>query len=299
MRRRKRRGAGNDLGVDRRAQRLRQLDELGVGAAVRDGVAGDDQRTLRLRQHRGGFRDRCRIAAQPRRHARRRRQVDLALGLEDVAGQRQEHRAGRRRQRRLRRAMHEPRQVGEPLHLGGPFHQRPRQCRQVGPQDRLGGVEIEVVLAGGDEDRAPRLLRVVEHAHGVAEPGRDVQVDDREPAGRLRIAVGHADDDRLLQGEHVAQVVLGRERVHQRQFGGARIAEDDVDALLLEQLQEGTLSGHEGHYCLLRSSLRGRDFRPRTGIRNHEALSSSRRVSDGRMRLTPSTASMGNDWQFA
>ena len=89
--------------------------------------------------------------------------------------------------------MHEPRQVGEALHLGRPFHQRPRERRQVGPQDRLGGVEVEVVLAGGDEDRAARLLRVVEHAHGVAEPGRDVQVDDRELAGRLRIAVGHAD----------------------------------------------------------------------------------------------------------
>ena len=82
-----------------------------------------------------------------------------------------------------------------------------------------------VVLAGGDQNRAARLLRVVEHAHGIAEAGRDVQVDDRELAGGLRIAVRHADDRRLLQAEHVAQLVVDRERVHQRQFGGARIAE--------------------------------------------------------------------------
>ncbi len=142
--------------------------------------------------------------------------------------------------------MHQPRQVGEAMHFRRPFHQRPRDRRQVGPQDRLGGVEFLVVLTGGDEDRRARLLRVVEHAHGVAEAGRDVEIDHRELAGRLRIAVRHADDGRLLQAEHVAQLVVDRERVHQRQFGGAGIAENDVDAFLLEQLQEGALSGHGG-----------------------------------------------------
>ena len=212
--------------------------------AVRHRVAGDDQRTLGLRQQRRGFLDRRRIAAQPRRHPRRRQQIELALGFQDIARQRQEHRPGRRRQRGLGRAMHQPRQIGEPMHFGGPFHQRPRDRRQVGPQDRLGDVEILIVLAGGDQDRGARLLRVVEHAHGVAEAGRDVKVDHRELARRLRIAVRHADDGRFLQAEHVAQLVVDRERVHQRQFGGAGIAEQNVDALLLEQFQEGAFSGH-------------------------------------------------------
>ena len=117
---------------------------------------------------------------------------------------------------------------------------------------RIGSVALKllVVLAGGDEDRRARLLRVVEHAHGVAEAGRDVEVDHRELARRLRIAVRHADDGRLLQAEHVAQLVVDRERIHQRQFGGAGIAEHDVDAFLLEQLQEGALSGHGGQEFL-------------------------------------------------
>ena len=51
----------------------------------------------------------------------------------------------------------------------------------------------------------------------------------------------------FLSAEHVAQLVVDRERVHQRQFGGAGIAEQDIDALLFEQLQEGALSGHCGH----------------------------------------------------
>jgi hypothetical protein len=90
------------------------------------------------------------------------------------------------------------------------------------------------VLPGGDQDRAAGLLCVVQHAHGIAEAGRDVKIDHGELAGGLRVAVGHADHGRFLQAEHVAQLVVDRERVHQRQFGGAGIAEQNLDALLLE-----------------------------------------------------------------
>ena len=102
------------------------------------------------------------------------------------------------------------------------------------------------MLAGGDQDRAAGLLRVVEHAHGVAEAGRDVKIDDRELAGGLRVTVGHADHARFLQSEHVAQLVFDRERVHQRQFGGAGIAEQDLHAFLLEELEKGAFSTHCG-----------------------------------------------------
>ena len=139
-----------------------------------------------------------------------------------------------------------PRQVGDAADLVGPFDERPRQPRQVGREDRLGDDELVVLLAGGDQDRRGRLLGVVQHPHGVAEPGRDVEVRHRELAGRLRVAVGHRHHGGLLQAEHVAQLVLGRERVHQRQLGGAGIAEQNLDAFLLEQLQEGALSGHDG-----------------------------------------------------
>src|SRR5216684_3158546 len=136
------------------------------------------------------------------------------------------------------------------MHLRRPFDQRTRDRRQVGPQDRLGGVEALLVLAGGDQDRRARLLRVVEHAHGVAQAGRDVQIDHGELARGLRIAVRHRHDRRLLQAEQVAQLVLGRECVHQRQFGSAGIAEHDLDAFLLEQVEEGALSGHHGQTVL-------------------------------------------------
>ncbi len=187
------------------------------------------------------------VAADAGRDAGRGAEIELRLGVQHVGRERQEHRAGRWRERGLRGAVDHARQIGEAVHLGRPFHQRAGERRQVGPQDRLGDVEALVVLAGGDEDAARRLLGVVEHAHGVAEPGRDMEVHHRELAGRLRVAVGHRHRGRLLQGEHVADVALDRERVHQRQLGGAGIAEHDLDAFLLQDLEEGALSGDAGH----------------------------------------------------
>jgi hypothetical protein len=47
-------------------------------------------------------------------------------------------------------------------------------------------------------------------------------------------AVGHGDDDRLLQAEYVAHIRIIRERTHDRQLGGSRIAEEVGDALGLQ-----------------------------------------------------------------
>ncbi len=237
----------HEFHVDRRAEQFGELDQLGMRTALRHDIAGHDYRPLRLRENRGRRLDRGAVAADMRSDPRRRHQVEVGVGAQDVARQRQEHRPGRRRERGFGRAVHDARQVGEPMHLGRPLHQRARDRRQIRHQDRLGHVEGLLVLSGGDEDRRARLLGVVEHAHGVAEARRGVEVAHRQLAGRLRIAVRHRHDGGLLQAEHVADLVLGCERIHQRQLGGAGIAEHDLDALLLEQLEERMLAGHDGH----------------------------------------------------
>ncbi len=136
------------------------------------------------------------------------------------------------------------------MHFGGPFDERPRQRRQVRSQDRLGDEVFEVLLAGRDQHRRVRLHRVVEHPHGIAEPGRDMEIKHGETGGGLRIAVGHRHQRGFLEAQDVANVVLDRERVHQRQFGGARIAEHDRDALLLEQIEKGAFSRHHRQVSL-------------------------------------------------
>ena len=264
MRRRERRRIGDQLGIDRRADQLGQLDQLGERAALRDRVARHDHRAFRRGEKLRGGLDRGAVAARARRDARRRHQVEIGLVLQDVAGQRQEHRPGRRRERGLGGAMHQQRQVLQPMHLARPFHQRARDRRQLGIEDRLGPVEVLVVLAGGDEDRRAGLLRVVQHAHRVAEAGRDVQVHDRELAGGLRVAVRHRHHGGFLQAEHVAHLVVDRERVHQRQLGGAGIAEQHIDTFLLQQFQERALSGNDGqgilHVVLRERATGGRAY---------------------------------------
>ena len=277
MRGRKRRRARHEFGVDGRAEEFRKLDQFGMSAALRHRVAGHDHRTLGVREQRRGRIDRRAIAAQARRDARGRKKVDIAVGAQDVAGQRQEYRPGRRRHRGLGGAVHEPRQIGEAMHLGRPFDERPRDGRKVGPQNRLGGIEALLVLTGGHENGRACLLRVVEHAHGVAQAGRDVEIDHCELARRLRIAVRHRHDGRFLQAQQVAQLVLGRERIHQRQFGGAGIAEHDLDALLLQNIEEGALSGHDGQEVLQMLGAGERD------------------VAGRRMRLSDRTGSGSSD----
>ena len=213
--------------------------------ALRDRIAGHDHRPLRLCEHPGGERERDAITAQTGPDPRRRHQVDVALGLENVAGQRQEYRPGRRRQRRLGGAVDEARQVGKPGDLGGPFDEGPYQRRQVRRENRLGGEIVGVLLAGREQHRRAGLLCIVEHAHGIAEARRDVKVKHRKLAGGLGVAVRHGHQGGLLKAEHVTNIVFDRESVHQRKFGGARVAEHDLDALLLEQLKEGALS----RYC--------------------------------------------------
>ena len=85
-----------------------------------------------------------------------------------------------------------------------------------------------------------------------------MQVDDRELAGGLRVAVRHRHHDGFLQAEHVADVVVDRERIHQRQFGGAGIAEQHPDAFLLQDFKERALSGNDGQDFLRLFLLLGR-----------------------------------------
>ncbi len=144
--------------------------------------------------------------------------------------------------------MHIARQILDAMHFGGPFDERPRQSRQVRGQHRLGRDIFEVLLAGGHQHRRVGFHRVVEHAHGIAETRRDMKIEHREIAGGLRVAVRHRHQGGFLQAQDVADVMLDREGIHQRQFGGARIAEHHRDALLLEQVEKRAFSGHHGHW---------------------------------------------------
>ena len=66
------------------------------------------------------------------------------------------------------------------------------------------------------------------------------------PAG-AREAVGHRHHQRLLQAQHVGEVRMVLERMHDRQLGGAGIAEQMRDALVLQEGEKGGAAGDAVH----------------------------------------------------
>lgn len=60
--------------------------------------------------------------------------------------------------------------------------------------------------------------------HRVPETGPGVQVDQGGPARRLRVPVGHRDNRRLLQPQHLPEV--GRELLQERLLSRPDVAED-------------------------------------------------------------------------
>ena len=114
-------------------------------------------------------------------------------------------------------------------------------------EQRLEQAVALLLLAGGEDHRRAGELRVVERAHGVAEARRDVHVRRGEPARGARVAVGHADHDRLLQPEHELELREVGDDLHDRQLGGAGIAEQMRDALVDEEAQEGAAAGESRH----------------------------------------------------
>jgi hypothetical protein len=88
-------------------------------------------------------------------------------------------------------------------------------------QKGVEGQDRPRLLPGRDDQRRAVLVRGEDVADRMAHAGGRVQVHEGRVARGLRVAVGHADDHRFLQPEHVAGV--GREAEEQRQLGRARL----------------------------------------------------------------------------
>ncbi len=153
-----------------------------------------------------------------------RRGHRVHLGVPVVHRDRHEHRAARRQRGEVRSARERVRHVLGPRRLVAPLDERVRHPGGVAVgQVRLQGHERARLLAGGHEQRRLVGLRVEDRAHPVAHARRGVQVHERRTAARLGEAVGHPDRHRLVEPQHVAEVI--REVGQHRQLGGARVAE--------------------------------------------------------------------------
>ena len=130
------------------------------------------------------------------------------------------------------------------MHLDRPLDHRLGDRHQRIIEQRLGQAVADLLLAGGQDHRRAGELGAVERAHGVAEAGRDMDVAGDQFTRRARIAVRHRDHDRLLQPEHIGQVLVILERIHDGQLRRARITEQMRDAFVLEQGEKCRASGN-------------------------------------------------------
>ena len=117
---------------------------------------------------------------------------------------------------------------------------------QIVAEHRPAQAEARVLLAGRDHERGAVGAGVGEVADGVPEAGGGVEVEERGAAGGLGVAVGHAHDGGLLEGEHVGEVVGLGEGVEQRQLGAAGVAEDVSDAFRAEHVEHHVAGEHHG-----------------------------------------------------
>ncbi len=226
------------LGIDPGAEELGEPHELVLGGRACHPVADHDRGTFGPQQSSrqsldgGGF--------------GLRRAVEVAEGpgflqrllLEDVDRQGDEHRAGRRIVRDLEGSVQHWRELVRVFDLNAPLDQRRGHRHEVVAEQGFAQPGACVLLAGRDHHRGVGLPCVVEHAEAVAEAGRHVQVDDSGDAGGLGVVVGGAQGDGLVQGEHVAQVRMVAEPVHQGALGRARVAEQEGDAVLGKGIEQ-------------------------------------------------------------
>ena len=139
---------------DRNSEQLRQLDDVGLRAGLRDLEPDRQHRIFGFEQHSRGLFDALGFrlhAAGDLEHALRQYRA-LALRRIQILGHLQEHRPTRRGARHLDRASRELRHPLDLLHLVAPLHERIQDFLPVDQFDVAASIRILVVLARTEHD---------------------------------------------------------------------------------------------------------------------------------------------------
>jgi hypothetical protein len=135
------------------------------------------------------------------------------------------------------------RQVLNAADFAGPLGPRPRHFDHLPPQDRFLEHQPAILLAGGDEQRRSFAIGVVEHAQGVPQAARDVQIHNAKLPRGHREPVGHCHHRHFLQSQDILKAPVADEGVVQRHLRRAGIAKDMPHAELGEQIEKRMDSG--------------------------------------------------------
>ena len=235
-------------GKHRRVQELREPDGFGVRAAAPHVVAEHQHRAAcgaepsRDRLHRLAPRGSRRFDAIARAVADLRLEP---LTIEQRCADGQVHGPRRRRRRLAQRAGGGD---GNRLRLG---HHRVRRARVLGDRaHRLGlaqpGMRCEPTIilqlrgpvAGDNQQRRARVLRVEELAGELPRAAHHVRDDDADLAAQAVIAIGHRGHEPLVLADDQAVFLGFGQRGEDSRLRGARVREEIFHARVLEGLQQ-------------------------------------------------------------
>ena len=253
--------------VDGQAQKLRQLDRLLVGVIVGGAVAHEHDGAGGVEEEGGGAGDA--LGAGPRRVMDGAGGHDVHVGdaLEGVGGEADVDGPLRVGVGLVEGAADGTRHLAGVGELDGPLGGRPGELGKVG----LGLVHLANVVIGGGDDHGGAGVEGVEHeGDAVGEAVIDVEADEGGAPGGAGVGLGHAYGDAFLKGQKVAHLRVVAEQVDEGGLAGAGVAEDVLDALCLEHLEERLFAGHRFRHGGLRwipASAGCGDFRhtPREG----------------------------------
>ena len=235
-------------------EKLGQFQDRLLGAGLADLVADVEDGCLGLDQHPCHRLDVLVARRNVVRDDEGRAVVDRgahSLGLQSVVGQSEVGRtAGRRRRHLVGAAQHHRDRAGV-TGLPGHLRELPVHVLLVeagpGPQQQVVVLHLVVEQAGGHDQGGAVPARVVELAGGLGGAGDHVDVDEGRFTGGLVVAVGHRDNDALVQSHDELHAGPVQECVEETDFERAGVREQEAGAgrghLLDHQLAAGTGCG--------------------------------------------------------
>ena len=202
-----------------------------------DAAAAVDDRPLARGEQRAGLLQGRRIAQPCRRGGPPGRRARLGLRLRDVLGQVDEHRAGPALAGDAEGLGHDVRQVVGRADQEAVLDDRHEDAEHVHLLEGVGAQRAARHLSGDGHDRHRVEMRVGDAGEQVGGPGSRRGHADADPAGGAGVAVGGQGRALLVAHQDVPQA-RAEQRVVDRHDGAAGVAEDDVDALVLERFDE-------------------------------------------------------------
>ena len=202
-----------------------------------DAAARIDHRPLRIEQELNGLLDLPRVAFRDgvvRTERDRLRIIEFRRRLRHIFGDVDEDRSRSSRRGEIKRLLERDGEVLHILHEKVVLDARARDADRVAFLERILTDRVRRDLSGNDDERDRIHVRGRNSGHRVRHPRTRRHQRDADLVRRARIPVGSVDRALFVTHQHMLDLVLLEELVVDVEDRAARVAEDVLDAFLLQ-----------------------------------------------------------------